>query len=130
MLHRTSEILVDEPHKFAVLSVKFKLAWPGIISQHYILACVIFSSFWNPDDGAAMFERRILNDVLVGQVFDAVKHHLVEKTVSSGRRNAPMTVKGRVKTKFTLRSTEILFEGKFRIDKYRFRIDKLIHVLH
>ena len=33
-----------------------------------------------------MFERSILNDVLVGEVVDAVEHHLVEKNCVFGEK--------------------------------------------
>ena len=79
-----SEILVDEPHKFAVFSVKFKLAWRRIIVEHHKLVCVIFSCFRNSKNSAAVFKRRILNNVLVGGVVDAVEHHLVEENCVVG----------------------------------------------
>ena len=83
LLHRVSEILVDEPHKFPFLAVEFELAWGRIISQHHLLVDVISSRFWNSKNSAAVFERRILKNVLVGGVVDAVEHHLVEKDGNS-----------------------------------------------
>ena len=74
-----SEILVDEPHKFALWTVKFKVAWCRIIAQHHVLVDVIFSRFWNSNYCAAMFDRRILNNIFVGVVVDAIEHHLVEE---------------------------------------------------
>ena len=83
LLHRAVSF-VDEPHKFAVSSEEFKLAWSGIISQHHLLIHVIFSHFRNSKNSATVFERRILNDVLVGEVVDAVEHHLVEENCVVG----------------------------------------------
>ena len=78
------KILVDEPHEFAVLAVEFKLAWRGIIVKHHVLIHVIFSRFRNSKNSAAVLQRRILNDVLVGGVVDAVEHHLVDKNCIVG----------------------------------------------
>ena len=84
LFHRVSEIFVDEPHKFTFSSVIFKLALSSYISEHHKLVCVIFSRFLNSKNSAAVFERRILKNVLVGEVVDAVEHHLVEKNCVVG----------------------------------------------
>ena len=93
LLHRAmsfidSEILVDEPHKFAGLAVEFKLAWRWIIVKHHLFVHVIFSRFWNSKNSAAVFKGRILKNVLVGQVVDAVEHHLVEENCIVGENKS------------------------------------------
>ena len=79
-----SKILVDEPHKLAALAVEFKFAWRRIISQHHFFVCVIFSRFRNSKNSAAVFKGSILKNVLVGEVVDAVQHHLVEENFIVG----------------------------------------------
>jgi len=87
-LHRVTsilEILVDEPHKFAILSVIFEFPWSGFVVEHDVLVCVIFSRFWNSENSAAIFKIRITNNVLVFEVVDTVEHHLVEKNWLIGK---------------------------------------------